>query len=954
MGVVLYTLVLILVLFFVETKCNGSDATKNIKLMIAEMDRNGELDGGARDVLLARLAELDKAAEINAREKASAAPLRTKPLTKDDLVKDGVQLVLNYTLADVRLLGFKTRSSSGSKLGSAPKLNFIGAIDTEQNLHVYAEDGTKLGMVALELPGDAAITAFDHDGQETRSPTVVVAADDGSVVTVNLDIYKDKKLVAGRSKVRTTTKVQGKQRLALTMTVHGQINLRDKIMVCSRAAGECRDLRLPVPKVSTDKPVKVSTGRNSDKEMTVSPNGVEVELSTFTANEPGRKNRYATAIHIYQKAEEHRNIIVVGDNYGTITSFYDTLEPMGGQRNYLDLLEPRTSVKSGQQALMGMDLNKRTPVLDLVRMGQILVGAVDTGLRLTHIGRFRPYGYNCASPVQGGLVTRLVIDPQSQMTVYGMTTSGSITVFNLKFDTGEFEPQTATSVALAEIKKEKPKYACKVLASIAPDATSCKDKSPEKCARRQLARAQAGHPSHDFAHVKGMIVTGSECGVSLYASSGVSEDGRQSVGFSWLPITPLHPEPHGCGKLSISETIIRAANGVAAGVSNALGVPLKPNKWLRGTTVNSIRLGKKLGKPLPESPFVLLGYNTPSKALNVVTASGIDESTTWSLPALLGVVVLYKAVGDRKSLLARKDDNIDILPSLANSINWIRPLLVLLVVFFVTSKVSRDRARARKKKGGLMDDDEDEEPQGIITSCVTFLMRMFGFDSSAKKKKKRWTMLEERIRQTAGMVEGHRNSTTATKGSKGSSAATAGPSAAIKLGKEGGASSNEQLKFMENMLADQQAKYKVLQDQLNAATSILVREEEKKKSAATPSPTASSAVTTVGIDTPLVTEDVPENVSAKASDEECVPEVLAALRDADPLSSVANSAAVEILEDDMLAHMRAARPVGRSSVDWDRSEFADMLEEERSKRISSDMPPSMPEFEDLLKSHMSK
>ena len=108
-----------------------------------------------------------------------------------------------------------------------------------------------------------------------------------------------------------------------------------------------------------------------------------VPSESFVGDLPRRDGRYATAVHVYQKANEPRgNVIVVGDNYGTIVSVFDDGRPNSGQRNFLDTHDSRLRTSEAEAPLLAMTTALRAPVLDFARVGQILVVATGEGMKL--------------------------------------------------------------------------------------------------------------------------------------------------------------------------------------------------------------------------------------------------------------------------------------------------------------------------------------------------------------------------------------------------------------------------------------------------------------------------------------------------------------------------------------------------------------------------------------------
>jgi hypothetical protein len=110
-----------------------------------------------------------------------------------------------------------------------------------------------------------------------------------------------------------------------------------------------------------------------------------IPAETFVGDLPRRENRYATAVHVYQKANEPRgNVIVVGDNLGTIVSVFDDGKPNSGQRNFLDTHDSRLRTSEAEAPLLAMtaDVARRPPILDFARVGQILVVATGDGMKL--------------------------------------------------------------------------------------------------------------------------------------------------------------------------------------------------------------------------------------------------------------------------------------------------------------------------------------------------------------------------------------------------------------------------------------------------------------------------------------------------------------------------------------------------------------------------------------------
>jgi hypothetical protein len=469
-------------------------------------------------------------------------------LNAHELLVEQLRFKTTYSIQGIRHMTFKIRSTAKRTFTQTPnQVELLAIIDTTNTVHIYSEDGTELCDIKLPFSSSAEITAIRSEGKEVLSPTIVVAATDGKVAVLSLAIYKGTKLVAGRSRVRLIKREDmssGLLNFSAYVTLDTVIDVRSKELKCDKLGGECIIRKEQEEHEENSKTsnatitTTVDTNSANDTNHNIHDNRKNKKRDMmptliFDEDMPPRKNRYVTAIHIYQKAaDKNQNLLILGDNYATLTAFTSLGEILNSQKNFIDILDPR-QLTSKQDT----EWNKRQPILDITRVGQIMACAIANTVKLIHVGKMKPYGYDCYDAA--GTVTTLVTDPYNALVLYAMTTNGKISVFHVKDQRG-MEKARATCRHINEIK---PDDRLPGGVGLNPSTSISEINAIEKA-------ASIGRPYSNFANVRGLMLSSGSCGMTLYAPRNMGSANRQSTQFTWTSIDELKPTPKYCKRQS--------------------------------------------------------------------------------------------------------------------------------------------------------------------------------------------------------------------------------------------------------------------------------------------------------------------------------------------------------------------------------------------------------------------
>ena len=130
--------------------------------------------------------------------------------------------------------------------------------------------------------------------------------------------------------------------------------------------------------------------------------------------------------------------------------------------------------------------------------------------------------------------------------------------------------------------------------------------------------------------------------------------------------------------------------------------------------------------------------------------------------------------------------------------------MIIVVVFFATFKMGRDKARRRR----MMDGEEEEEEDGWVSWLFNALNpfpqpRNRRHKGGFNNKRGREAILASEIGLSAAAINRH------TSGSGGDSNAAAAAAAMLQLSVQQSAQKQAELQAMEAMLLEQQNKYQV-------------------------------------------------------------------------------------------------------------------------------------------------
>lgn len=670
-------------------------------------------------------------------------------LKKDitSFLEDKGSISLPYLISTVSLMAFKVKGAKKKTWGSGYFLA-IAVVDTMGIIHLYDDKGFELCNFDLGHGSTVGLTTIKYYGQEHNRPMIVSGAADGSVHFHQVSIFKHNKQVAGSflHSIPQPSLNSANNDFTINMYTKSKIFLQDVYPRCSLSKGICRPSYLDEEKggeeASMNKEQIVDQNQSKDKdgigsgnisengdEGTAATEGVDVNMDGTIKNKSNKSKEvsvtsktsgsissstfysgiYATSVLMYQKSDViNKNVAIIGDNQGHLIALLDDGEPLPKQYNFFkrtDGANKRNKESKDSKA-----------ITDIMKVGQILMISDKNRIQILHLRRFRSYGYDC--DCKFGNIVSLMPDPNNKLIVYALTDSGMISVFQTKVKEKEGDVETNT---------------CKNTFNIYPDKTVVKGASAiphnNNYQKYITDMTTKGLQVSSFAGIKGIVASGGRCGFSIYAATG--SRGMSSTNFIWASADKFLDDFNDKEQvLGCPVTNLGAVRGVARSIKKVIwDLPvasfntIKKHTWnknvvvdknnlvLNHVYVDAIKSQKRAGSKKDELPnYILTAYNRKS-------AQGIGST-----------IRLYEG----KSTLQFHDDlkMEDVFGPIASHVSWLRPIILLVVVFLMTMK-ARGNIKKSKKKSKDSDDDDDDESSS--KGIMDFLMP---WRTAWKKKKK--------------------------------------------------------------------------------------------------------------------------------------------------------------------------------------------------------------------------